>query len=363
MPPFLFGYDFYLLWSAGALLHEGQNPYDLETFRHQLEAVGWPSTEFAKKFPHPVNTLWLYWMFALLPCKLSLALWSFASLVTIVACSSALIGALAMRGGSSKGLMLFSAALFPPTLGTLIWGQMSGVLLLGVTLFAVSWRNARYFLAGLSLSLVTLKPHLFVPFMLVIFISELRLRRAMCLLGCAMGVALQVGIACVVAPDCLAWYAQSLHGHLDESLQICGATLGQLVECSSSIRVVRPALVVVGSLLSLWLVGRRGYSLETLLGVVLPISVCVAPYSWMHSFVVLIPSVLLLIERYGARVGESTLRYVIVALAAGSLPLVVLPEYQAVWVLFSWSICLSAVFLTGPAEGRLPGREMRDPAS
>ena len=350
MHPFLFGYDFYLLWSAGALLHEGQNPYDLETFSHQLEAIGWPSTEFAKKFPHPVNTLWLYWMFALLPFKLSLALWSVASLVAILACSSALIGALAIRGGGSKGLMLFSAALFPPTLGTIIWGQMNGVLLLGVTLFAVGWRNARYFLAGLSLSLVTLKPHLFVPFSLVIFISELRLRRAMCLLGCAMGFALQVGIACAIAPDCLAWYVQSFNGHLDESLRICGATLGQLVECSSSLRVVRPALLVVGALLSLWLVRRRGYSLETLLGVVLPISVCVAPYSWMHSFVVLIPNFLLLLERFGTRVRESTLRYVAVVVAATCLPLIVLGGAQVVWVVLSWAIGVAALVLLGKPE-------------
>ena len=93
---------------------------------------------------------------------------------------------------------------------------------------------------------------------------------------------------------------------------------------------------MTGSVSALWLVRRYGYSLRVLLGLIVPLSVCVAPYAWMHSFIVLIPAVLLLLERAGDSLSERAARYLAVFFATVSMPLIVTVRYQVAWVLLSW---------------------------
>jgi hypothetical protein len=73
----------------------------------------------------------------------------------------------------------------------------------------------------------------------------------------------------------------------------------------------------------------------------------------MHSFVVLIPSYLLLLERIQRGQPESIVRYVVAGIAVAALPLIVLGGYQVVWVLFSWAICGGALLLVGRPEATL----------
>lgn len=345
MSPFLFGYDFYYLWAVGSLLHQGENPYDLAILQRQLDAIGWPASEHAQQFTHPVGGLWLYWLFAMLPFKGSLVVWSALSMALIVGCAIQLRQVLEPRRSASVALVGLIAGIFPATLGNLIWGQMNAVILVGITFFAWAFRRESYLQAGMFLSLVFLKPHLFVPLLVVVVAWELRARRLGVMLGCALGIALQLLASYLVAPHGFTWYLGSLQGVLHESLGICGATVGQLLDCSFQWTWIRPSLLAVGSACALWLVHRYGYHPRTLLSLIVPLSVCVAPYCWMHSFVVLIPAVLCLVDRAAVCLSERALRYLSVSLAMGSLPLIVTARYQVVWIFLSWAVFGAAVLL------------------
>ncbi len=156
MNPFLFGYDFYYLWAVGALLHQGENPYDLALLQHQLDSIGWPATEHPQRFTHPVNSLWLYWILALMPFTVSLAVWSVLSMLVVILCACVLRRALELQQAVPTTLVVLVACVLPPTLGNIVWGQVNGVLLAGLTLFAYNLRRRRYFETGLSLSLLSL---------------------------------------------------------------------------------------------------------------------------------------------------------------------------------------------------------------
>ena len=352
MPPFLFGYDFYYLWAVGALLHHGQNPYDVGLLHQQLDAIGWPATENPQQFTHPVNAVWLYWIFALVPFKVALLLWSVASIIIIVGCSRAVVSLLDLRYRVSPELVVFTAVIFPPTLGNLIWAQVNAILLLGVTMFGVMWRLERYFTAGLWLSLILLKPHNFVPFLVVVFLFELRSGRKRVPLGCVAGFLLQMLASLAIAPDAVRWYRGSLEGILGNALPLKGATLGQQLESVCDWTLLRPSLVVLGSLAAIWIISRRGYSLRSLLGIVIPLSLCASPYCWMHSFVVLLPCVFLILGRARFRMSEAALRYGMVGIAVLSLPLIVDPATQVVWVIFVWAILLGGLLLVSSTAER-----------
>lgn len=343
MPPFLFGYDFYYLWAVGALLHQGVDPYDLAALQSQLSAIGWPPYEVTQRFTHPMNSLWLYWLVAFVPFRPALAIWTVGSLASVVGCSLVLQSLFSTRRFVSSRLAVFAVMVFPPTIGNLIWGQMNSVLLVGVTMFAVMWTGGRYIQAGFWLSLVLLKPQNFIVFLLIVFFFELKNRRFGCLIGCGMGLALQVQASLLIAPNAVVWYQGALEPLLTQSLLLCGATVGQLVECTSDVRFLRPSLVVCGALVSLWVVHRRGYSLSVLLSVVLPLSVSVSPYCWMHTFVVLIPSVLLLMTELRSRISEPILRYGLVCVALLSLPFVLGVGHQIPWILLSWGLVAAGV--------------------
>ena len=346
MHPFLFGYDFYYLWSVGTLVHHGLDPYNTELLRQQLYSLGWPAQEVPQTFTHPFNTLWLYWLLAILPFKASLFAWSCISIGLIAVSTLILARILVANKPLSPLLAVFATAIFPPTLGTLIYGQINAVLLFGIAIFAFCWSRDRFFYAGLGLSLVLIKPHIFGPFLLVIFVWEFLAKRFSCLAGCVSGLLLQIGASCAIAPDCIAWYRGALEGILSESMLICGATLGQLIECKSGLRMVRPLLLVSGSIAALCVTKARGYTLLVLLSLVLPLSVCVSPYCWMHSLVVLIPGLLLLGSSLTPQISERTMRYAMAVAAAATLPMIVGGGMQAVWILLSWGIFLGGFYAT-----------------
>jgi hypothetical protein len=352
MHAFLFGYDFYYLWSVGALVHQGVDPYDIDLLRQQLYSLGWPSTEIPQKFTHPPNTLWLYWLLAIVPFKIALLVWSCLSCALIITSSLILARALTLQGSLSRQFVLYAAAIFPPSLGTIIWGQVNAVLLFGIALFALGWARGGFFYAGMGLSLVLIKPHIFVPLLTVVLVWEILSRRWSCLVGCACGILCQIGASYVVAPDCIEWYRRALDGIVGESMLICGATLGQFIECQSNLRSIRPLLLFVGCVVALRLAKLRGYSLVTLLGVILPLSVCVSPYCWMHSLVILLPGLVCIGSYLSYRFSERAIMYSMAVATVATLPLIVQGGWQPVWILLSWGVFLSALCTTQGCEAK-----------
>jgi hypothetical protein len=350
MHPFLFGYDFYYLWSVGALLHHGVDPYDIDLLRQQLYALGWPTTEIPQRFTHPPNTLWLYWLLAIAPFKVSLLIWSCVSYALIFASTLILARAVGVQSSLSRYFILAAAAIFPPSLGTIIWGQVNAALLLGLALFALGWVRGRFFYAGMGLSLVLIKPHIFVPLLVVILVWEILSRRSSCIAGCACGFLFQIAASCTVSPDCIVWYRGALDGIVDESMLICGATLGQFIECNSGLRSIRPLLLALGCLAALQITKVRGYTLVTLLAVVLPLSMSVSPYCWMHSLVVLIPGLLCIGSYFSSRLSERSMMYSMVVASAATLPLIVQGGWQPVWIVLSWGVFLAALCTTQGSE-------------
>src|SRR5207245_5249593 len=83
---------------------------------------------------------------------------------------------------------------FPPALACLLGGQMATFMLLGLVLF-LYFHQRRPYLAGSALLLCALKPHLFIPFGVVLFLWIIYRKqyRILAAAACAFGASLIFG--------------------------------------------------------------------------------------------------------------------------------------------------------------------------
>ncbi len=189
--------DFVEYRAAATLLLAGENPYDPAKLLPLQKAVGWPF-DTADMMWNPPWALPVVLPVGWLPWGSGLLAWG-ALQLGVVVLSAGLLWRL--YGGPNR-LLLVAAALavvFVPTFFLVRLGQISGLLLLGLAGFAAAVRAGRPGLAGAAAALTAIKPHLFLPFAVLLlcdaFVS--RATRTAVLVGAA------VLAACAAVP--LAW--------------------------------------------------------------------------------------------------------------------------------------------------------------
>jgi hypothetical protein len=187
--------DFMEYQTAGRATLAGENPYDgAVMYRYQSEiqaklpAEGEGDPGDATRYADPIMmwnppwTLPLTLPLGAMHWRIGQLLWAVAQLVSVVA-SAAMLWRL-FGGDSAKVTVAVGLAVaFAPTLFLLLLGQISGFLLLGVVGFmwfevrrepTASALTTNAYLAGLLAALTAIKPHLLVPFALLLVLNTLR---------------------------------------------------------------------------------------------------------------------------------------------------------------------------------------------
>jgi hypothetical protein len=154
--------DFIQYWSAYRALRAGTNPYD-GLVLHPIERDAGQSPDATIFMWNPPWTVLLIAPVLELPFEASCLAWFGCNLVLLMG-----IGALvrSVHGGGRSLLMpaILSALLFYPAMEAIALGQISVVLALAVSLFLCCAVKGNDIGAGLSLVLLTIKPHLFLIF-------------------------------------------------------------------------------------------------------------------------------------------------------------------------------------------------------
>lgn len=160
-------------WSAGRLFVAGANPYDgvaatevqKPTFFRsgQLPVMMWnpPWT-----LPFCVITSWMNW-------RLSQIFWVSLNLLFVMY-SSVLLWNVYSGKPKDSVIPIVLGIGFAPSLLLMVTGQISGFLLLGLAGFLTHIRANRWPLAGVFASLAAIKPHLFLPFAMILLIEAFR---------------------------------------------------------------------------------------------------------------------------------------------------------------------------------------------
>lgn len=281
--------DFVTYWSAGHQLVHRSNPYDASTLSGLERFAGFPSTEPTLIMRNPPPSLLLVLPLGILGPQSALLLWTLLSLGCLVA---SVLLTWTMHGRPPTPLNLLGYS-FGPAIMCLAAGQMSLIVLFGLALFLrLHCSHPRY--AGAALWLCMLKPHLFVPFGVVVLIWVIVTRNYKILAGLVAALCLSTAIATMLDPHVWAHYHQMMSVERADRVPIPCFSIALRRTLSPEATWLQFLPVTCGIMWALAFYGRHRRDWDWIVhgSPVVVLSVLVAPYTWLVDQAILIPALL-----------------------------------------------------------------------
>ncbi len=344
--------DFVEYWASGHQLARHANPYDGNAILDLERSAGFPSGVAVLIMGNPPPALLLVLPLGFLGPTAAALLWS----LLLLACLVASVRMVWIMHGCQKNQVHWLGYSFAPALSCLLSGQMTILLLLGLVLF-LRLHRSRPFLAGVSLWLCLLKPHLFLPFGIVLIAWAIMTRSYKLLAGTV--IALGASTAIVFSLDPLVWmhYVQMMSTErLDRmSIPCLSIMLRQGLSPNSIWLQYLPA-----ALGCVWALAyfRKHYDHWGWMehgSLLMLVSVLLAPYTWLFDQAILIPALL-----YAAYLTRSRSLIAILALASAVIEVGILrglPLLHSAFFLWTAPVWLAwYLYATKRSYRRMPTR-------
>jgi hypothetical protein len=278
-------------WTAGRLLLQRQNPYDVGAVLRLEQEQGYTDAKPLVLRTPPWS------LFIVLPLGFLSAFWAWAAWIVLLLI--ALVMSLRVcwktygHSGSPPSIFWFVGYLFAPVPACLVAGQIGLILLLGIALFLWLERDHPFW-AGAALILPSAKPHLLALVWLVLAFWVIGKRRWSVAAGFASALAVATAIALAFDPYVFLHYRGMLHQAAIGS-EFIPAISGVLRLLFFHRLFWVQFIPLVGALIwgtwyylrnhLQWRWRRHGLALMV-------VSVLVTPYAWLTDEVVLLPAVL-----------------------------------------------------------------------
>jgi hypothetical protein len=281
--------DFVEYWASGQQLAHRANPYDADAVLRIEHSAGFPSGHPALIMANPPSALPLALPLGFVGARIGWLLWSLMLFGCLVA-SVRMVWIMHGRPTNQLHLLGFS---FAPALLCLMGGQVSLLVLLGLVLFLRLHRSWP-FLAGVSLWLCLLKPHLFMPFGVVLLVWVILTRSYRLLAGVAIAVGVSTMIASLLDP--LAWvhYGQMMSSTRIDRLPIPCLSIMLRREVSPNTILLQYLPASLGCVWALTYFRRHREDWDWMEhgSLLVLVSVLVAPYTWFTDQAILLPALL-----------------------------------------------------------------------
>jgi len=326
--------DLISYWAAGKELIHHANPYDGAAILPMELAAGLDGNR-PNIMLNPPLAFFLALPLGLVSAKTGVVLWSIALIASLMA-SIRMIWILYGRREDRLHLLGYC---FAPVLACLLAGQLGIFLLLGVVLF-LYFQKSRPYLGGAALLLCALKPHLFLPFGVVLLAWAVDRKAYRILMGaCA---ALLASSALALCFDVHAWsqYSQMM-SNTAEVQQDFVPTLSMMFR----LLVHRDAVwlqflpAAAGCVWGLWYFWKRRSNWSWLEqgSLLLLVSAACAPHAWFSDEAMLFPAVLAGVYR-ASDSGRSQLPFGFVAGIAliEVLAIVQMTSWYYLWTMPAW---------------------------
>ena len=287
--------DFVEYWSASRLLFDGRNPYSPNELLKLQRSVGWPGST-ALIMWNPPWTFPLTLPFGMLSYSLGQMAWLLVQLLLILVCTNLLAR---LYGNSSATCRIeWGVALsFVPTVFVLIIGQISPMVLAGITGFLVLESKGKWLAAGAALAVVSIKPHLLYLFWLALCLWICREGRWRIALGALMSFLL---VALVPL-----YFDRDIYGQYFELYKLEGI-LQPFDQATPTLRNIFPLLfgrsdrwlqslpIVIGFawLIYYWRRNRARWQWSEELPLILLVSVTTSFFAWTYDYVVFLPALI-----------------------------------------------------------------------
>lgn len=305
--------DFVVFWATGQQLVHHANPYDAAAIGQIERAAGLPSGYGILYMRNPPWGLPLALPLGFVSLRAGALLWSLVLLACLVV-STWLIRQIYGRPANRIHWLAYS---FAPALICLFMGQTGIFALLGLALF-LRLHEERPFLAGLSLWFCALKPHLFLPFAVVLLAWALVSAGYKVLAGAVTALTVSSALIWLLDPSVWTDYLKMMSApSIEKEFIPCISVAMRLWFRPQAIwlQYLPAGLACVWALAYYWRL-RKNWNWQSNGGLVILVSIVAAPYCWLYDQAVAIPA--LLHAAYTTRA-----RFILSVLALINIPIIV----------------------------------------
>jgi hypothetical protein len=343
--------DYIVYWSTAQQLTHHVNPYDTDAITRLERTAGLPISYKIGFMRNPPWDLPLIYPLGFLSARAGWILW-FLLLLACLAVSVLLLWILYGRPRNSRYLLGLS---FAPALYGVLCGQTTLLILPGLVLF-LRLHRTRPFLAGIALGLLALKPHLFLPFGVVLAVWVLVSRSYKLAAGASVAMATSCAITFLIDPMAWTQYFQMVRTSKIDQISIpCLSYLLRdlLLPRSTGLLFLPAALGCVWALFYFW-PRRRTWDWTKDGSLLMLVSLLVAPYSWMYDQGILIPALL-----QGAFLARSRNLLIALAFLSALVEIVIFRSLTDPTALQRWTYWTAPAWLAWYLVARAWAREPR----
>ncbi len=280
--------DYIFYWAAGKQLLHHLNPWDPAMVGQVEHGAGF-TARGSYYMRNPPWGVFLALPLGLLPARAAALPWSLLMLAVAWISAWMLWRMLGRPGNYVRGL----GYAFPPALQCVVMGQTSVLPLLGLVLFLRLHRN-RPFWAGASLWFCTLKPHLFVPWALALFVWIAIARAWRILAGGAAAMAASCLVVEILDPHGWAQYLEwtRTSGISHQYVPCLSVALRELVSPGTEWLAFVPMAAASAWALAWFWSRRRTWDWMTDGNLLILVSLAAAPYCWFADQCLALPALL-----------------------------------------------------------------------
>jgi len=326
--------DFIVYWATGRQLVQHGNPYDPEAISRIERDAGFrgPGSYYMRNTPWALPLAYPLGYFSPTASALPWSLLMLALLIVSVRILWKLFG----TAGTQLAWLGYC---FPPALFCVILGQTSILMLCGISLF-LRLHKSRPFLAGAALWLCTLKPHLFLPYALVLLVWIFVSRSYRILAGGAAAFAVGALITSLVDPAAWSQYTYYMHTSVitREFTPCLGDLLRDRINPSAEWIAFIPA--ILGCIWALTYFWPRRHAWDWLErgSLLLLVSLLVAPFGWIFDQSVALPAVLYAVSRSPSQTMLSLLALIYVLIEVQIISPFGLHSALYLWIAPAWLV-------------------------
>ena len=300
--------DFVVYWATGQQLVHHANPYDKNAVMRIERSVGLPTeagTLYMRNLPW---SLPLALPLGFIGLRSAAILWTLA----LLACLVISVRILWRMHGRTRNYLPWLGVSFAPAMLCLTMGQTSLFALLGYVLF-LDLHRRRPIVAGISLCLCALKPHLFLSFGVVLLAWILVSRSYKILAGAAVGLAASCAAVTCIDPKAWIQYAQMMRttGFVTEHVPCLSVALRLWLSPQTVALTYLPAALGCAWALVYFWSRRLAWDWMKDGSLLMLVSLLTAPYSWVYDDSLAIPALL-----HGAYLTRSRILLGVLALAS-----------------------------------------------
>jgi hypothetical protein len=347
--------DFVVYWATGQqLVHHG-NPYDVDLMMRTERGAGLPGQYGVLFMRNPPWALPIAYPLGFLGVRIGALVWS----LLLLGCLWGSIQLVWQLHGCPARLLNFLGYCFAPALVCLIVGQTSLFVLLGLVLF-LRLHRTRPWLAGMSLWLCALKPHLFLAFGVVLLAWIIVSGSYKILLGAAGSLAASSALTWIIDPTAWADYAHMMRTYgIEKEFIPCWSVVLRLWvrPQATGLQYLLPILGCAWALAYFWK-RRRSWDWLKDGGLLTLVSILSAPYCWLFDQAVAIPALLDGAYRTRSRILLALLAAASFLIDVGLVAGVKLPSALYLWTAPMWL----AWYLLALKPSRAPESSNVDPS-